>query len=986
MATRIVLTNHERQSSSYYFPSDLSSSALSEDFLLSEDELVYVYRQHGTSNRLGFALQLVSLKYLGYSFQNLNLLPDYLVDFISKQIGISKKHLSNYGKRPATRLEHFKKLKDFYGYSAFDSNQYRRLSIWVKNLATELDDGIILIEELLEKMRHEKIILPALSTLEQLVFSSRKRARRKIIKVLTESIQTADRRNLNFLLTQLNEEKIGYYTWLNQDFGRTSHKNLQTIIKKLEFLNELRLPLHTSENIHPNLCQSMVKHGRNYTSQQIQHLKESKKYAYLIIILNDIRAQLIDESINMSLHLVNKMKNSDERKANEAILNKKQDLIDSTYLHTKIGYALIEAKENLLDPFEMIDKIIPWEDYKKSILQTEQLFDKNELPSSMSLISKHYTSLRRFFPKLLANLEIYSADVTKPILDAINCLKEIDQKGQRKLTPDTPIDFIKPKWRKLIYQDGVLQRSYYEFHLFLEFCYALKSGDMWLVGSKQYRNLEAYLYPKKEWDVLKNKQLKIPNDPIVYLDKMMTITKASVIELEREINKGSVPDLIYDGKQIKLAKPKDLVPPEVKALTKRVYSIMPRTKLTELIQDSAFWIKLTSEFPHIHTNELPKDATYLYASILSDGTNLGLSRMCEASPNIDYNKLYWFYTHHMREENYTKALGIVADFQSKHPYSQYWGSGKTSSSDGQFFTTQGQTTSLSKTSAKYGMSKGISIYTHVNDQYSPFYAQLISSSEEAAHIIDGLLYHQSEQTIEEHYTDAAGYSYQVFGLCQLLGIQFSPRIKQLQKRTMSTLIKIEKDSPLNSLYRGSINTSLIIECWDDLLRLGYSVQTRIVKASDILKKLASYPRQNKLASALKELGKIPSCLHLLKWIHEAEYRQHVQHELNKGEAKHSLTRALQLQEKGSIQAQSYQNQVNRANGLNLLIALIVYWNTTYIEEIVNYLRMNGEIVEESYLKHVSPLGWEHINITGDYNWSTLTDTEIGQLRPLRHVK
>lgn len=222
-------------------------------------------------------------------------------------------------------------------------------------------------------------------------------------------------------------------------------------------------------------------------------------------------------------------------------------------------------------------------------------------------------------------------------------------------------------------------------------------------------------------------------------------------------------------------------------------------------------------------------------------------------------------------------------------------------------------------------------------------------------------------------------------MCQLLGIQFSPRIKQLEKRTLSTLTQIETSSPLDFLYSGPINVALINECWDDLLRLGYSVQTRTVKAAEILKKLASYPRQNKLAAALKELGKIPCGLHLLRWIHKTDYRQHVQHELNKGEAKHSLTRALQLQESGEIRAQSYENQLNRANGLNLLVGLIVYWNTTYIEEIVNRLRMNGEIIEEEYLKHVSPLGWEHIIITGDYIWSTLAETEIGALRPLRNI-
>ena len=44
--------------------------------------------------------------------------------------------------------------------------------------------------------------------------------------------------------------------------------------------------------------------------------------------------------------------------------------------------------------------------------------------------------------------------------------------------------------------------------------------------------------------------------------------------------------------------------------------------------------------------------------------------------------------------------------------------------------------------------------------------------------------------------------------------------------------------------------------WDEVLRLTASIRTGIVTASMILKKLANYPRQNRLAKALREIGKI----------------------------------------------------------------------------------------------------------------------------------
>lgn len=89
-------------------------------------------------------------------------------------------------------------------------------------------------------------------------------------------------------------------------------------------------------------------------------------------------------------------------------------------------------------------------------------------------------------------------------------------------------------------------------------------------------------------------------------------------------------------------------------------------------------------------------------------------------------------------------------------------------------------------------------------------------------------------------------------------------------------------------------------------------------ASLMLKKLASYPRQNGLAKALREIGRIERTLFILDWFREPTLRQRVQAGLNKGKARNTLARAVFLQ----------------------------------------------------LLSHLPPLGWEHINLTGDYIWKS----------------
>jgi hypothetical protein len=84
-----------------------------------------------------------------------------------------------------------------------------------------------------------------------------------------------------------------------------------------------------------------------------------------------------------------------------------------------------------------------------------------------------------------------------------------------------------------------------------------------------------------------------------------------------------------------------------------------------------------------------------------------------------------------------------------------------------------------------------------------------------------------------------------------------------------------------------------------------------------------------------------------------------------------------------IRDRSYENQRHRASGLNLLVAAIILWNTTYLQRAVDHLRNQGHYPASGDLAHLSPLGWEHINLTGDYHWDTSPTLGPGEFRPLR---
>jgi hypothetical protein len=121
---------------------------------------------------------------------------------------------------------------------------------------------------------------------------------------------------------------------------------------------------------------------------------------------------------------------------------------------------------------------------------------------------------------------------------------------------------------------------------------------------------------------------------------------------------------------------------------------------------------------------------------------------------------------------------------------------------------------------------------------------------------------------------------------------------------------------------------------------------------------------------------------LIEVIYAGILRRRVTAGLNKGEAHNALARAVCFNRLGEIRDRSFENQRHRASGLNLLVAAITLWNTVYLERAAEMMA-KSHAFDPALLQNVSPLGWEHVNLTGDYTWHTNKRVAKGGFRPLR---
>jgi TnpA family transposase len=409
----------------------------------------------------------------------------------------------------------------------------------------------------------------------------------------------------------------------------------------------------------------------------------------------------------------------------------------------------------------------------------------------------------------------------------------------------------------------------------------------------------------------------------------------------------------------------------------------PLVDVPDLLREVHDWTAFADQFTHVRTSDAPQNISAMLAGVLADGTNLGPKRMAGASKGISAHQIGWMRSFHARSETYRAAQACVTDAHTRHPHSLLWGDGTTASSDGQFFRASDRAARRGDINLHYGSEPGTKFYSGLSDQYGYFSILPISPTEsEAVYVLDGLFDHDTILEIEELFTDTGGASDHVFALFALIGKRFAPRLRNIKDRKFHTFEKGDAYPALANHIGAPINTALILEHWDELLRLAASITTRTVAPSAILKTLSASSKSNDLARALREIGRIERTLFMIEWYSSPALRKRCQAGLNKGEAAHKLKRAVFFHERGEIRDRSYDSQAFRASGLNLVVSAIVYWNTVYLSRAVAHLRQQGRHVPDELLKHISPLSWEHINLTGIYSWDTEQQMPEG-FRPLR---
>lgn len=980
-------------------PDDLSMQDLARYYVLGPEDKAFVLRHRGDGNRLGIAIQLCTLRFPGRYLMQMTAISAQLVGYIAGQLQLPTQAFSQYGHREKTPYEHLQEICHQYGYRAYAQRDVMPLIRYLLPFAMENDEALPLVDGAMSWIRQHNLIAPPILTTEKLVWHVQRIARRRVYRRMINTLSETHKEALQNLLV-VTDDKGGQTPlfWLRITSPKPSANGMYHLLERIAFINDIQLSVKP-DNVHPARLRQLAQRGQRYRSQALANLVNSQeRYALLIAYLHEHYQSLIDQLVDMFDRWLGDLMRKGRKKQRHHLHRNITTLNRDLNTLAQAMAAFLEANAQGTDPAAAVFAVVEEDVLAKTVASATV----NTRPADMDfrdLVENTFVRRRKAMLAMIRTLSFQAVQETHSGIEALTyVLHLLDEHDQRVRDEEVvingdaltaPLDHLKRKrWKRHALTEEGINPNYYELAAFDRLQDGLRSGDISVVGSHRYQAFDDYLLSPEAWQRLKKEEqtrLAVSDNPQVYLQKCQEKI-ADLLEQVAQVIAAENSHLSLDDEgALHLKRLEKATPPEVKELRRQLYRYVPQIEMSQMIADVHAWTGVLDCFPHLLTGESPTGyhQAVLTATLMASGMNIGPTKMAQAC-DFSEQELMHSAEWHRREETLRQAIAELDNFVLHHPYSRHWGSGIASSSDGMRVPVVVDAPNAVYNARHFWYRRGITIVAHAADIWMPFYPQVVQDTSEALYVIDALCHHETDFDIQEHYTDTASATYHLFALCRMLGFRFAPRIRGITKKYLYTVEPLTADKALQPLIRGTIDTGLVTPNWDEMRRLSASIRHSTVSASLMMRKLASYPNQNQLALAFREVGKLERTIFVLTYLLDLSLQRRNLRGLNKGEAIWGAARAISsIGREGEMYDRDFDAQLNRASSTMLLVAMLSTWNTVYLDNIVNALRANGTDIADEYLGHISPLGWQHINFLGRYQFDLTQAYPLPALRPLR---
>ena len=978
-------------------------------FTLQPEDFVLLEPCRHAHTRLGMAMQLCSLKFSSAFPNDVTEVPALVIDTLKSQLGLNRVDLEQYQNSKKTKLQHQDLICAHLGYRYFRGAPFLRIArMLLLKLLISNERTDVLFDLITDDLVEHKVVLPGRTTISRIISMTRERANLHLFKQIEKRLSPRQTKRLMALFGKPKGESRTHFEYLRTQPLHSSSNTLQIAIKRIQNIRNIGISSIKTDDIAENRLASVIRHGLIVRAGDLEKYGQFRRIATLLIVVQYLERSATDDVLVMFDQVMQKIGLRGQRRRQRERLRTLKDLDTAALtLREVVNNVTRVLSDETMSASKARAVALEYLNTSRLLEASLQVVDiaSPTLDAEVEVWENAHRSISPFIISLLETIKFEGSAAVNGLLEAIKFLKRTSGTA-RSTWGEIPRAFIPKTWRSIIFPTRIgndtvedadntnnFKRHHYVVCVAHQLHAALKRGDVFVRDSNNHDDPRAKMLTDAAWqntktDVLRSLGLLEHSERMIQQwSRRLDVTYKRVAKSLKDN-----PNLrlqTKDGVVKPVITPYEALPdsPSLNALNANVESRLPEIALTELALEIDARVGFTEEMLLASASQPTAQGIRksIVAVLVAEACNIGLKSVAKPNdPALNLKRLDWAKTNFVQVDAIMRANAKLVEYHSSLALTQRWGGGEVASADGLRFVVPVKSIHAGSNQKYFGAKRGITYYTLVSDQFTMLDGQVIPGTmKDSLFILAALLEQQTNLRPTEVMTDTGAYSDVIFGLFSLLGYKFSPRLKDAGGSRFWRVNREVKYGALDEVARGKINSTIISQHWNEVLRLIGSLKLGKIKAVNVMRVLSRESALNGLGKAVQEIGRIAKTLFLLEYISSEPYQRTIHNTLNHGETRHSMARGFWIGQDGEVRQHFQHGMENQLGALGFMLNVAVLWNTEYIQASLAMIGAMGDDVLEEDVARLSPLKWTHINMYGEYDFSLNPDVEGGDLRPLR---
>ncbi|MEU0428863.1 Tn3 family transposase [Streptomyces canus] len=977
---------------------------------LGEEDQRLIQSKRGEHNRLGLAVQLTVVRFLGRFQTDVERIPEELVLRVGEQLGISDPlaKIRLYGENGDTVRNHVREIRREHGWTSFVEGEAQFVAWLEDRLKYSTDGPKAMTLQALVWLRGQRVLLPRYSTLRDLVTLCRGRAEDAVSKELVSKMSRQQVRIVDRLMEVPVGERTSRLDGLRRGVGVPSWANF---VKALSRADEIRALGFIDVDVSSIPDRKLAQLADHALTERVPRLKEQTgKRAAVLAAIKRLETSALDDAIDMLDKLITEgFIAKPKRWADKALVDAYPKFAPDGTLTAQALLAVLESVAESIDhdSGEITDPVTDTDSTRavletvadrdtllraaKNLLEYMPAQDSDTHEARRAKALERFRDVRTFVPVLVGRVRFGARPAGQAALTALHALPPLLDREDVRLD-DIDSRLLKGSWKRLVegepeQSDGAVNLAAYALCVVETFHRHLCKREIFVQGCSRWGDLLARLLSGEVWAQARPSlltSLDLPEAPGAYLDRAGRSLHAGLVRVASRMPEGAQITLGSGD----LALPKGR-PPRPSSLSRQVEKMLPKVELPQVVLDvlsrtggiAAFTTRNGNPSPY------PEFELSVAAVMVAYGCNIGLEAVAnEEKDALKLDRLTSISREYFRPDVIEACTTLMLGAESDALTTLQLDGERLASVDGHSFVIPTPQPDLRV--APEGNSE-VTWLTMLTEQAIQLSGRMVSGRPSAAlEALNTLTTYRDQTSIQDsRYPEAivakAGtHEDLVFGLLTLSGYSYQPAPHQINDTRLWRIDRSADYGPLQGATRRQIDLSQIGAHWEDILRVIGSIHHGAVSAHDALRIVTRNGQPTDVGSAIVSFGRIAKTRHLLRLYDNPEYRHGIEAQSRLHKERADLARRICHGIDGPF-PDYYPGLENRLGVLGLVLNTVALFNTVYIQKIVEKMRAQGKVISQSDLRQLPRMMYGHINMRGRFHFEPPTDTmfEIPDVEP-----